>query len=164
VRREYVVIILIIGVTILSFLIFVSKKSIRKAFLAALVAQEITWPIGLLLTSFGKVEYPVRLFPKAIDSSFLHGFILNPIIYAIYYVHYPKKAKLIWKWVYTLIITAIPASIESIENNYTKLIHYKTWSGYYSWMILLLSYFFIRKYLDWFFKNVTKQGGQKSEG
>lgn len=162
-RREYIIMLLIIGGLVFSILIFVSKKNIRKAFLAAMMAQQLTWPIGLLLTYFGKVEYPVRLFPKAIDSSFFQGYILNPSIYAIYYIHYPKQAKSIWKWVYTLLISAIPVSIEIIANKYTNLVHYKAWSGFYSWMLLIIFYFIIRKHLDWFFKNAPKQGVSRNE-
>ncbi|MDF2523325.1 MAG: hypothetical protein K0R31_966 [Clostridiales bacterium] len=157
------VMLLIIGSVVFSILIFVSKKNIRKALLAAIAAETVTWPVGLLLVSFGKIEYPVRLFPKAIESSFLHGYILNPSIYAIYYIHYPKQAKLIWRWVYTLLITAIPVSIEIMANKYTNLVHYKAWSGFYSWMLLIIFYFIIRKYLDWFLKNAPKQGVPRNE-
>jgi hypothetical protein len=138
---------------LLSILIFVSKKDRRKAFFAFLTAQSITWPVGLLLVYFEKVEYPVRLFPKAIDSSFLHGYIMNPVVFAIYYIHYPSHAKLVWRLIYTILITAIPISVEILENNYTNLIKYKTWNPYYTWMFGLAAYFTMKKYLDWFFKN-----------
>ncbi|OGO79547.1 MAG: hypothetical protein A2Y23_09785 [Clostridiales bacterium GWB2_37_7] len=157
-RKEYKVMLIIIVGIVLSLFLFTKKKDIRKAFLAAMVAQLFTWPIGLLITSLGLVEFPVRLFPKAIDSSFLHGYILNPSIYAIYYIHYPKQAKLIWKWVYTLLITAIPVLIEFAENKYTDLVSYKNWSGYRSWILLIIFYYIIRRYLDWFFRNAPKQG------
>jgi hypothetical protein len=157
------VMLLIIGSVVFSILIFVSKKNIRKAFLAAITAEAVAWPVGLLLVSFGKIEYPIRLFPKAIESSFLHGYILNPSIYAIYYIHYPKQAKLIWRWVYTLLITAIPVSIEIMANKYTNLVHYKAWSGFYSWMLLIIFYFITRKYLDWFLENAPKQGVPRNE-
>jgi hypothetical protein len=150
------------GIVLLQFLL-VKKKDIRKAFLAALTAQLVTWPIGLLLTYLGVVEYPVRLFPKAIDSSFLHGYIMNPSMFAIYYIHYPKQAKLIWKLLYSLFITAIPVLIEVTENKYTDLINYKAWSGYNSWMLLLIFYYIIRRYLDWFFRNAPKKGVLNSE-
>jgi hypothetical protein len=163
VRREYIVMLLLLMGVILSLLMFVNKKNIRKALLATLVAQLFTWPVGLLFTSFGKIEYPVRLFPKAADNSVLHGFILNPTIFAIYYIHYPKQAKLIWRLVYTLLITVIPVSIEVIESKYTNLVHYKAWKGYYTWALVLVVYFIIRKYLDWFFKNAPKRGVSRNE-
>jgi hypothetical protein len=156
--KEYYLMLLIIGGIVLLLFLFLKKKDIRKAFFAALTAQLVTWPNGLLLTSLGAIEYPVRLFPKAIDSSFLHGYIMNPAIFAIYYIHYPKQAKLIWKWVYSLFITALPALIEVAENKYTDLINYKAWSGYNTWILLLISYYIIRRYLDWFFRNAPKQG------
>jgi hypothetical protein len=154
---------LITGGTVLSILVFVKKKDIRKAFLAGLAAQLVTWPIGIVLVLLGKIEYPVRLFPKAIDSSFLHGYILNPSIYAIYYIHYPKHAKLIWRWAYTLSISSIPIFIEFLENKYTNLVKHKEWSIYYSWILLLFFYFIIRKYLDWYFRNAGKQGVMRNE-
>ena len=163
VEKDYMVMLLIIGGSLLSILIFVRKKNIRKALLAFFAAQLFTWPIGLLLTLFGKVEYPIRLFPKAIDSSFLHGYILNPTIYALYYIHYPKHVKLIWRWVYTLTISAIPIFIEIIENKYTNLLKYKNWSAYKTWMLVLIIYFIVRKYLDWFFNNTAKQGVTRNE-
>jgi hypothetical protein len=157
-RRDYFVVWIIIGCTIASTIIFISKKNIRKAFFAFLVAQSATWPIGLLLTAWGKIEYPVRLFPKAVKSSFLNGYILNPVIFAIYYIHYPKQAKLIWRWVYTLFVTSVPILVEILENKYTNLIKYKNWHSYYTWLIGIVAYYIIRKYIDWFFKNAPKQG------
>jgi membrane-associated PAP2 superfamily phosphatase len=152
-NREYMVMILIVMGMVLSLLISVRKKNIKKAFLAGLIAQSITWPVGLLIVALGKVEYPVRLFPKAIDSSFLNGYIVNPAIFAIYYIHYPRQVKLIWRWAYTILITAISISSEIIQNKFTNLIKYNNWSPFYTWMIAIASYFIMRKYLDWFFKN-----------
>jgi hypothetical protein len=157
-RKEYYLMLLTIAGIVLLLFLFVKKKDIRKAFFAASIAQLVTWPIGLLVTSLGVIEYPVRLFPKAIDSSFLNGYIMNPAIFAIYYIHYPKQAKLIWKWVYSLVITATLALIEVAENKYTDLINYISWSGYNSWILLLIFYYLIRRYLDWFFRNAPKQG------
>jgi hypothetical protein len=65
--------------------------------------------------------------------------------------------------VYTLLITAIPVSIEVIESKYTNLVHYKAWKGYYTWALVLVVYFIIRKYLDWFFKNAPKRGVSRNE-
>lgn len=154
---------LIIVCVVLSILIFVSKKDIRKAFLAVLTAQLFTWPLGLLLTFLGKVEYPVRLFPKAIESSFLNDSILYPTVFAIYYIHYPKQAKLIRRWLYTLLITAIPIFIEVLESKYTNIIKYKNWNVYYNWMLGIVLYFIMRKYINWFLKNVSKQGVSRNE-
>lgn len=157
-RRDYIVILLMLGCTVVSVLLFIRKKDIIEAFFAVIVAQTFTWPLGLLFTAWGKVEYPVRLFPNAIKSSFLHGYIINPIIFAIYYIHYPKRAKLPWRLVYTLLITAIPMSIEFLENKYTNLFKYKDWLPYYSWLLNIVIYFIVRKYINWFFKNTQKRG------
>jgi hypothetical protein len=157
-KKEDMVMLLIIGGTVFSLLVFVKKKDIRKAFLAAMTAQLFTWAIGIFLTYIGKVEYPVRLFSKAVDSSFLHGYIMNPSIYAIYYIHYPRQAKLIYRWMYTLFVSAVPAIIEVMENKYTDLMDYKGWSGYYTWMMAFILYNILRRYLDWFFQNAPKQG------
>jgi hypothetical protein len=146
-----------------SIVMFVRIKNIKEAFLATLVTQLFTWPIGLLYVAWGKVEYPVRLFPKAIDNSFLSGYVINPTIFAIYYIHYPKQAKLIWRWVYTLVITSISIFIEILESKYTNLIKYNNWHPFYTWVLGIVIYFIARKYLDWFFKNVSKQGVSKSE-
>lgn len=162
-RIEYIIMLFLIGGAAGSLILFVSKKNIRKALLAILMAQLFTWPIGLLWITFGKIEYPVRLFPKAADNSFLHGFITNPTTFAIFYIHYPRKAKLIWRVAYTLLITAIPVIIEAVESKYTSLVHYKAWNGYYSWALGLIVYFIIRKYLDWFFKHAPKLGVSGNE-
>ena len=154
---------LIIVSAILSILIFVKKKDLRKAFFAFITAQTVTWALGILMVYFGVIEYPVRLFPKAVDNSFLNGFILNPTIFAIYYIHYPKQAKLIWRWVYTLLITAIPMLMGILENKYTNLIHYKAWNGFYGLILGLIFYYILRKYIDWFFKNAQKKGVLRNE-
>lgn len=123
-----------------------------------MTAQLFTWPIGIILVSLGKIDYPVRLFPKAVDSSFLHGYLMNPISFAIFYVNYPSKAKLIYRWLFTLLISYIPVVITDLVEKYTELVAYRAWRSYYTWIMTLLIYFFARKYLDWFFKNVPKLG------
>lgn len=162
-RREYIAVTLLISSVVFSILILVRRKNIKKASLAAFVAQLFTWPIGLFMTYFEKVEYPFRFFPKAADNSFIHGFVTTPAIFAIYYIHYPKQAKPLWKFVYTIVITAIPASMEVIENKYTNLVHYIAWNGYYTWALGLLVFFILRKYLDWFFKKASTMGALKNE-
>lgn len=154
--KDYIVIGLVLGFLFLSLLIFVHKENIKTAFLAIIVYQTLTWPAGLLLTSLNLIEYPVRLFPKAISSSFLNGFILNPSIFCIYYIHYPIKSKSIWKSLYTLLIIGIPITIEFLNNKYTNLIKYKTWNWYYSFILLLVTYFIATKYINWFIKNTEK--------
>lgn len=161
--RDYTIAFLIIGCLVLSMLIFVNKKDIKKVFLAVLVAQTFTWSLGLLLTSLGKFEYPVRLFPKATNSSFLQGYIVNPLIYSIYYIHHPHQVKLLYKLMYTLLFTAIPTSIEIIEYRYTNLLRYKTWNGFYTFMLQTIAYFIISKYLDWFFENISNDGVTENE-
>jgi len=157
------VMIFIIAGALLSILMLVSKKNMKKAFLAFLVTQVFTWPLGLLFVALGKIQYPVRLFPKAIDNSFLGGFILNPIVFAIYYIHYPRNIKLKWRCLCTLLIIAIPACIEFAESKFTNLVRYKNWSPFYTWLLGIPIYFIMIKYLDWFFKNISNQGVSKNE-
>lgn len=163
-NRDYTILICLILITIVLLLIFVSKKNVRKALYAVLVVQLILWSLGLMIfANFGIVEYPIRLFPKAANNSFLHGFIIYPSIYAIYYVQYPKHSKLIWRCLYTILIAGIPTLIEFLENKYTNLIHYITWNSYYSFALSLLLFILMKKYLDWFFENIAKQGVSRDE-
>lgn len=163
-KRDFIILIGLILITIALLLIFVNKKNVRKAFYVVLVVQLATWSIGLMIiANLGLVEYPVRLFPKAADNSFLHGFIIYPSIYAIYYVQYPKHAKFIWRSLYTILIAGIPALIEFLENKYTNLIHYIAWNSYYTYALSLLLFILMKKYLDWFFENIAKQGVARDE-
>lgn len=163
VSLDYIVMSTIALGALLSIFMFVRRKNIKRAFFAAIIAQTFTWPLGLLFVAWGKISYPVRLFPKAIDNSFLHGYVLNPVVFAIYFIHYPKQAKLILRWMYTLIISAIPVSIELAESRYTNLVKYINWNPFYDWALGLITYFIMRKYLDWFFKNVPVQGVSRNE-
>ncbi|GFZ32978.1 hypothetical protein CSC2_35040 [Clostridium zeae] len=162
-RIDNIMFFLIIGGSILSVLIFIRKKDIKKAFFATLLAQTFTWPMGLLFTQLNRIAYPVRLFPKAVSSSFLNGYIMNPIIFAIYYTHFPINLNVIYRCLYTLFISMIPTLIELCENKYTNLIKYKSWHWYYTWLLILITYFILRKYLDWFFKNTSQKGVEKDE-
>lgn len=132
------------------------KETLERLFFALLVTQAVTRPLGILLVNFGLIEYPVRLYPKAVDSAFLHGFILNPTIFVIYYLLYPKQSGLVWKWGYTFLVSAIPVLVEVAENKYTDLVNYQRWSGYISWMLAIIFYYLMRKYADWYFVNVSK--------
>lgn len=161
--KDYIIMVIIIAGVVLSTLIFVHKKNVRIAFLAVILAQFFTWPVGLIFVYFDKIQYPVRLFPNATKISFCNGYITTPLIYSIYYLHYPRKARIIFRWSYTLLITAIPASMETLENKYTNLVHYKAWNGFYSWILLIVSYFIMSKYMDWFIGKTSKKGVSKDE-
>jgi hypothetical protein len=94
VNKDYIAMTIIGFIATILLLVFVKKTQIRSAFFAILLAQLFSWPITLTYVYFGLQQNPVRLFPHATDSNFLFAFIFHPSVFAVYYLHYPKQARL----------------------------------------------------------------------
>ncbi|WP_345788342.1 CBO0543 family protein [Desulfosporosinus orientis] len=62
---------------------FIPKDKIRKALIAFLFKQVITWAVGLGVVELRLIEYPVRLFPYANRTSFSFEYFIYPSICAI---------------------------------------------------------------------------------
>jgi len=139
-------------ISIISFWKFIPREKRRNAQVAFMFKQFIACLLGLAVANFGLIEYPVRLFPAVNGSSIIFEFLVYPVICALFNVHYPEKKDKIIKFLYYFILCTVLTVIELILENYTQLIKYIHWTGYFTWSSVLITLYISRLYYRWFFK------------
>jgi hypothetical protein len=154
--KDYWVMIALVFVSILLLVLSVRREKLRESLFIFLVAQAVTWPIFLLTVLMGSIKSPVRLFPEASDSNFILPFTLGPSLFVAYYWHYPRKSKVLLQVAYTLMATGIGALVQVSSQKYTNLLVYINFSGYTAWAIHIISYYVLRRYIDWYFSQLEK--------
>ncbi|WP_257008174.1 CBO0543 family protein [Bacillus sp. FJAT-45350] len=136
----------------LLLLLFVPKEKQRQAHLAFLFKQLLTWLFGLVVVEKGLIRYPLRIFKKANKTSFTFEYFVYPALCAFFIIYYPHRKNLLVKSVYHLISPTLITLFEYFLVKFTKLIEYKKWRRYWSFLTIsivdLIAYF----YVLWFFK------------
>lgn len=145
---------------VMTFLLIklIPKSKMREAHVAFLFKQAITWLLGLLIVENGLIKYPFRtIFKKSIKSSFTFEYFVFPGLSALFNIYYPERSNKLIKALYYLINTASITLLEIIALKHTKLIRYKKWSWYWSFISIMLSYYASRSYQRWFFRDHTSK-------
>ena len=131
---------------------FVPKNRMREAMVAFLFKQAVTWLLGLVIVEKDMIRYPVRtFFKKSIKSSFTFEYFILPGMNALFNIHYPEKKHLLSKALYYFGFTSSITLLEMVALKYTKLIQYKKWNWYWSFLTIWFSYYIGRSYQRWFF-------------
>lgn len=141
-------------VMIFLLLIFVPRNKIREAHVAFLFKQVVTWIFGLFVVEKNLISYPYRLFfRKANKASFTFEYFVYPALCSLFNVHYPEKRNYFYKFSHYFFYTAVITVFEAIAYKYTKLINYKKWTWYWSFLTIWFTYYISRIYHKWFFKD-----------
>lgn len=147
-------------ISLLLLLLFVRKTQFRKAIMALIIAQTFSWPLTMIFVYFNLQINPVRLFPYATKGTFLFAFIFHPIVFVVYYLHYPQKSKWLKKMIYAMILPGFAISTQWSAEQLSNLVYYPNkWVILGNFLIVMILYQISRKYLDWFFKKVTESIG-----
>lgn len=154
--REYWFIVALAISSILLFTILGRTKRLRENLFLFLISQTLSWPGTILMVLTGKLENPVRLFPKATDSNFIMAFVFLPAVFVAYYWHYPRNNNPILQILYSLMVTGLGALVHAAVQKYTDLMVYISISWYGIWLITVLSYYVCRIYSDWYFTQLVK--------
>ncbi|MCY9663218.1 hypothetical protein P5G65_29545 [Paenibacillus chondroitinus] len=159
VKVDYFIILAVWVISAIGMLL-VPKRDRRKAHVAFLFQQFLSWILGLIVVENKWLEYPVRELQRNY-SSLTFEFIGYPIIAVYLNIYYPKVKK---GWARFLFVLAFPTAITVIEvilETQTQLIKYHTWSWYWTfisiWVTLQLSLVFNH----WFFSR--DDGGKQPE-
>ncbi|HWO98851.1 MAG TPA: CBO0543 family protein [Bacillus sp. (in: firmicutes)] len=133
---------------------FVPKNRIRHAQVPFMFTQVITWFFGLLITEKGLITYPYRLlFRKSYKSSFTFEYLVFPSLSVFFNLYYPEKRNILIKALYYLSYTSFVTVFELIAVKYTKLIRYKKWNWYWSFITICITYYISRLHYRHFFKS-----------
>lgn len=154
--REYWVITALAITSVLLLTVFGRRGKTRESLFLLLVAQSLGWPATIFLVFAGKIESPIRLFPKATDSNFILAYIFFPAVFVAYYWHYPRHKSRILQIVYTLAVAGGLTLLHVAVQKYTDLLKYISFSGYKFWLISVIIYYVSRIYSDWYFSQLAK--------
>ncbi|WP_096155600.1 CBO0543 family protein [Bacillus sp. FJAT-45066] len=135
---------------------FIPIHRLREAMVAFLFKQAVTWLFGLLIVEKDMIRYPFKtLFKKSIKSSFTFEYFVLPSLNVLFNIHYPEKRNFWNKLLYYFSYTSSITLLEIIAVKYTKLIKYKKWKWYWSFLSIWFTYYVGRRYQRWFFKEAN---------
>ncbi len=132
---------------------FVPKNRRKEAIVIFLFKQILTWFLGILSVEMALIEYPVRIFYKAIATSFTFEYFVYPAICVVFVLHYPVNRGFTKRFLHYFYYCTAITLIEVVLEKYTNLIHYLHWSGVVTWISLAVSFFISCLFYRWFFKD-----------
>ena len=157
-RREKTVMMSAYIIGIFLLLRFVPKDKIRHAAVAFLFKQVITWLFGLLVVEKKLIEYPYRpFFKKTYKASFDFEYFLYPVLCVIFNLHYPKKRNPLIKTLYYFMFAALTTGFEGLIVKYTKLVRYKNWNLYWSFITMWFTNYLSHVFYTWMMNDKIKQ-------
>lgn len=139
-------------------MLLVPKRNRRKAQVAFLFQQFLSWILGLIVVQNNWLEYPVREL-RHNYSSLTFEFMGYPIIAVYLNIYYPKVKK---GWTRCLFVLAFPAAITLIEvllETHTQLIKYHTWNWYWTFISIFVTLQLSLLFNRWFFRS-SAEGSQ----
>ncbi|WP_127584614.1 CBO0543 family protein [Paenibacillus koleovorans] len=141
----------------LLLLLFTPRNKIHEAQIVFLFVQFITWVLGLLAVEFQLLEYPVREFTIATQTSFSFEYFILPATCVIFVLRLPRHksiSKVIgWYLFWPTWMTVVEVLIE----RHTNLIKFLNWNWFYTWSSLLLGFLVTHAYYKWFMRKWTLQ-------
>lgn len=151
-RKERVVIASAYALSAFLLLNFVPKNKVRYAIVPFLFKQVITWIFGLLVAEKKLIQYPYRpFFRKAYKGSFCFEYFFYPTLSILYNLYYPEKRNIWIKMLYCIIHTSFVVGNEALIVKYTKIIRYKKWKWYWSFITICISNYISHVFFRWFF-------------
>jgi hypothetical protein len=136
----------------LMLLTLIPKSKLREAHVAFLFKQVVTWLMGLIIVEKNMINYPFRtFFKKSIKSSFTFEYFVFPGLNVLFNIYYPERRNNGIKVLYYFIHSSAITFLELIALKYTKLIKYKNWNWYWSFLSIWICYYVSRRYQKWFF-------------
>jgi hypothetical protein len=132
---------------------YVPKGRIREAQIVFFFHQAITWLFGLIVVETRLIEYPYRLFfRKSNKANFSFEYFIYPALSVFFNLHYPENRNATFKALYYLLHTSLITVFELFAVKYTKLIRYKNWNWYWSFITIWGTYYISHVHFRWFFK------------
>lgn len=129
------------------------SHSLRKAQVAFIIKQTMTWLFGLMVAEWGLITYPVHEFEHAANTSFTFEFFVYPGICVFYNLYFPETQSYAGKFLYTAAYATPITVLEVFFEKYTDLIEYLHWTWYWTWITLFITFCMSRMYVKWFFSD-----------
>lgn len=149
---ERIILIAVWVLACLALLIYVPKVRYREAIVIFMFKQVMTWLLGIITVEAGLIEYPVRIFTIAVKTSFTFEYFVYPVICIFFVLYYPEAKGLFREFLHYFYYCSVITAVELVLEKYTDLIKYIHWTWYYTWISLVITFFFSRTFYKWFFK------------
>lgn len=144
------------GITIISLFFYIPKDKLHLAWVAFMFKQILTWPLGLYVADMGWIQYPIRFFENANQTSFTYEFFFIPIICAYFNIYFPEDKSPMVKSAYYILFCSVLTLSELLILHHTNLIVYIYWNAYFTWISLFITFYLTRKFCQWFFNSYNK--------
>ncbi|GEM_PF-369905 len=148
----YMLIIIEWIVTIGLLIRFIPRNKIREAHVIYLFKYLLAWTLSFPISEFKLIEYPVRLFPYANQTSYTFEAFVYPSLCAIFNTNFPEKKSFFNKFMYYFYYCTSITILEILTEKYTNIIKYIHWTWYITWITLFITFYISRKYYIWFFR------------
>lgn len=157
-RKEKTIISSAYMISIFLLIKFVPRNKLRHAAVLFLFKQVITWLFGLLVVEKKLIKYPYRpFFKRTYKASFCFEYFFYPVISIFFNIYYPVKRSNLIKTLYYFIHVSIITGLEVLFVKYTKLIRYKKWNWYWSFITIWFSNYLSHVFYKWVFKDQINQ-------
>ncbi|MRH45084.1 hypothetical protein GH741_20800 [Aquibacillus halophilus] len=153
------------GITLLGFLLllFALNKKPRKDWLIVFLLETLIANfIGNIVVANKRLVFPIRLFPKAFQSSVLYDNLLLPLM-CVFYNQTTYHTKLVGMIIQSFLYSIPMTIIEVILERKTKLIDYKKWNWSYTLFSLSGTFLLSRGLMGFIRRWSRSQGKEASE-
>lgn len=149
---NYIVLILIWVLGILSYILFVPQNRRRRFLFAFLLCQMFTWFSSLVHVKFHLLSFPVREFPKATEMLLTTAFFLYPLLCGFYIIFEPPRSFMI-RAGYLTIWCLIVVILDVAFVKFTNLVVYAHYAWYFTWLNTFCIAVIVNVTTRWFFKS-----------
>ncbi|WP_169802783.1 CBO0543 family protein [Neobacillus soli] len=149
---EYLIIILMWVIGVISFVKFTPKNHHRRVIFAVLVCQSLTWLNTLFHVKFNLLSFPVRELPKATDVLVTTEYLFYPLVCGFYIISVPKKVNNYLRPFYLSLWVSGLTIFDVIIEKYTNLIVYVHYDWYWTWLDFFCLFAVVNIIYHWFFK------------
>ena len=129
----------------------VPQDKIREAMVIFFFKQVLTWLFGTIVVDKNLIEFPVRLFPRASNTSFTFDYFAYPAICVFFNLYYPFGESMASQLLHYVLYSSGITLFEVILERHTNLIKYIRWKWYWTWITLTLTFMMSNYFYRWFF-------------
>jgi hypothetical protein len=151
---EFVILIAMWAIGIISFLIFTPSRHHRKLIFGYLVCKTLIWLSTLFHVKFNLLIFPIREFPKATDLLLTTEYFFYPLMCGFYIIYEPKLNYFI-RFLYLSSWISILVIVDVMIEKYTNLIEYIHYDWYWTWLNFFCLFALSNKIYRWFFREKT---------
>ncbi|WP_438447798.1 CBO0543 family protein [Gorillibacterium sp. sgz5001074] len=145
-------------------LLFLPMHRYREAWVVFLFNQTLTWGIGVVIFSAGRISSPVRPFPNATNQYVLDGYLFYPALSVLSYFLGERCRSRMEVHLLTLSTAALITAWDYTETRFTRLKEYKGGiTSLYVFLIAAAALYLTRWFALRFFQDLHKENSRRED-